>query len=180
MKFVSTEIDGVYIIENFNAKDSRGSFTKTFNAEMFKEAKLCVGFKESYYSISNKDVIRGMHFQLPPFEHEKLVYVAKGEVLDVVLDLRKDSKTFGKYISVNLSGDNCRSLYIPKGLAHGFRSLKDDTIMVYNVSTVYNAEYDSGILYNSFGFDWGIITPIISERDKSLKEFEKYKIENEF
>ncbi len=180
MNLNSTKIDGVYIIENFNAKDERGSFIKTFHSELFEEAGLCTCFRESYFSISNKDVIRGMHFQLPPFDHDKLVYVAKGEVIDVVLDLRKNSKTFGEHISINLSGENAKSIYIPKGLAHGFRSLKEDTIMVYNVSTVYSSQQDSGINYDSFGFEWNIKNPIVSERDKLLKDFKEYILENPF
>ncbi len=180
MKLVETELQGVYIIENFFASDERGSFTKTFNKNFFEKNALCTKFEESYFSTSNKNVIRGMHFQLPPFDHEKLVYVAKGEVLDVILDLRKDSTTYGKSISVNISSENKKSVYIPKGLAHGFKSLQDDTIMVYNVATVYNQQCDSGVHYNSFGFDWEVENPIVSQRDCLLKSFEEFKTDNPF
>ncbi len=180
MKIVETELQGVYIIENFFASDQRGSFIKTFNKEFFEKNGLCTKFEESYFSISNKDVIRGMHFQLPPFDHEKLIYVAKGEVLDVILDLRKNSNTYGKSISINLSGENKKSVYIPKGLAHGFKSLKDETIMVYNVATVYNQLCDFGVHYNSFGFDWEVEKPIISQRDVELINLEKFKENNPF
>uniref|UniRef100_UPI0035632619 dTDP-4-dehydrorhamnose 3,5-epimerase family protein n=1 Tax=Ilyobacter sp. TaxID=3100343 RepID=UPI0035632619 len=115
MKLIKTELKGVFIIETFHAEDERGSFTKTYNKKFFKENKLCSKFKESYYSVSKKDVIRGMHFQLPPHDHEKLVYVIKGKIIDVILDLRKKSETYGKYISIELSEENRHSIYIPKG-----------------------------------------------------------------
>lgn len=168
MRLIETELDDVYIIENMVFKDQRGIFCKTFNSETFSGNNLCSTFKESYYSISQKDVIRGMHFQLPPDDHHKLVYVPHGEVMDVILDLRKNSDTFGEYITVNLSEENRNSVYIPKGLAHGFKSLQDNTITIYNVSTGYNENSDSGIHWNSFGLDWEIDKPIISEKDQKL------------
>ncbi|MBN1469621.1 MAG: dTDP-4-dehydrorhamnose 3,5-epimerase family protein [Fusobacteriaceae bacterium] len=180
MKIIATEIIGVYIVENFHAKDNRGSFTKTFHRNFFNDNNLCCEFSESYFSINNKNVIRGMHFQLPPYDHEKLVYVPKGKILDVVLDLRKNSKTYGKAISVELSSENFQSIYIPKGCAHGFKSLEDDTITVYNVATVYNQENDFGLHYNSFGFDWEIEKVIISERDSNFISFNQFKEKNPF
>ena len=180
MKLFKTELEGVFIIENFYASDDRGSFTKTYHNEYFAQNGLCADFKESYFSISKKNVIRGMHFQLPPHDHEKLVYVAKGEVTDVILDLRKRSNTFGKSISIVLNDRNHRSVYIPKGLAHGFRSMVDNTIMIYNVSTIYNNEADSGVRFNSFNFNWELSEPIVSERDKSLLSFEEFNKSNPF
>lgn len=171
MKLIETKIEGVFIIENFNSIDHRGEFVKTFNLDLFNEHGLCTEFNESYYSISKKDVIRGMHFQLPPYDHEKLVYVVNGEVLDVILDLRKDSKTYGKFVSIVLNQKDYRSIYIPKGCAHGFKTILDNTIMVYNVSTVYTSKVDSGIKFDSFGFNWDINDPIVSNRDKSLSSF---------
>ena len=180
MRLINTELEGVFIIENFHRDDDRGSFIKTYNKEFFKKNNLCTNFEESYFSISNKEVIRGMHFQLPPHEHEKLIYVAQGEVIDVILDLRKNSRTFGKHIKVILDDRHQKSIYIPKGLAHGFKANINNTIMVYNVSTIYNKDYDTGIRYDSFGLDWDIINPAISERDKSLVEFNKFKDINPF
>lgn len=180
MKLKETELEGVFIIENFYAEDDRGSFTKTYHEEIFLENKLCINFRESYFSISLKDVIRGMHFQLPPHDHEKLVYVAYGEVTDVILDLRKFSKTYGKSIEITLSNNNHKSVYIPKGLAHGFKANQDNSIMIYNVATVYNEGYDWGIRYDSFGFDWKVNKPIVSERDKSLIKFNLFKENNPF
>jgi len=180
MKIIETEIQGVYIIENYHAEDSRGGFTKTYNENLFRENHFCVDFKESYFSVSKKNVIRGMHFQMPPDDHEKLVYVAKGEILDVVLDLRKLSSTYGKSVKVLLSDKNHRSIYIPKGLAHGFRSIIDETITVYNVSTVYNQANDSGIRFDSFDFDWEIRKPVLSDRDLNLMSFDEFDKQNPF
>jgi dTDP-4-dehydrorhamnose 3,5-epimerase len=174
MKIEKTEIEGVYIIDNFNAADERGLFVKTYNKALFEEYNIDFEIRESYYSISKKNVIRGMHFQLPPYDHEKFVYVAKGSILDVIVDLRKKSKTYKQYLSINLSEENKKAIFIPKGLAHGFKSLVNDTITVYNVATEYNNTADAGISYDSFGFDWEVKMPILSARDASfniLKEF---------
>jgi len=180
MKIERTEIEGVYIITNFNAKDERGLFVKTFNKNTFNKNNLDFEIRESYYSVSNKDVIRGMHFQLKPNEHEKLVCVPKGSILDVVLDLRKKSKTYKQHISMNLSSSNKKSIFIPKGLAHGFKSLEDNTITNYCVSTEYNSSSDTGIRFNSFGFNWQNENPIISERDNSFDTLNDYCEKNTF
>ena len=180
MKIIETEIEGVLIIESFSSSDNRGNFTKTYNNDFLKKAELCFNIKESYFSISKKDVIRGMHFQLPPHDHEKFVYVVKGGVMDVILDMRKKSKTYGKAIAIELNDSNHRSIYIPKGLAHGFKSIEDNTIMIYNVSTVYSMEADYGIKFDSIDFNWNIDKPIISDRDKSLVTFEEFKRNNPF
>lgn len=174
MEILETKLEGVYIIKNRIFQDQRGKFIKTYHKDDFKKLGLCTDFQESYFSVSNKDVIRGMHFQIPPFEHEKLVYVAKGKVLDVIVDLRKNSKTKGQYIEVELSEENGYSIYIPKGLAHGFKSLEDNTIMIYNVATIYNQDCDYGIKYDSFGFDWKCENPILSERDKRFETLEEF------
>ena len=175
MKIERTEIEGVYIIDNFNAADDRGLFVKTFNSNSFKENNLDFKIRESYYSVSKKNVIRGMHFQLPPHDHEKLVYVPKGSILDVVVDLRKKSKTYKKFISITLSGENKKSIFIPKGLAHGFKSLENDTITVYNVATEYNPIADMGIKFDSFGFNWETEEPMVSERDSAFDFFNEFK-----
>lgn len=174
MEILKTKLEGVYIIKNKIFQDERGKFIKTYHEEEFKKLGLCTDFKESYFSVSNKNVIRGMHFQLPPMDHEKLVYVAKGKVKDIIVDLRSNSKTKGEYIEVELSEENGYSIYIPKGLAHGFKSLEDNTTMIYNVATVYSQECDSGIKYDSFGYDWNIENPILSNRDKNFESLEEF------
>jgi dTDP-4-dehydrorhamnose 3,5-epimerase/CDP-3, 6-dideoxy-D-glycero-D-glycero-4-hexulose-5-epimerase len=160
-----TEFKGLHIIEGNMFKDSRGLFLKTFNHSMFEHLGLETNYKERYYSKSHKDVIRGMHFQIPPYEHIKIVNVLQGSILDVVVDIRKTSTTYRKYFSVELNDSDGRFLYIPKGFAHGFKALTDNTIVEYNQTTEYNKECDFGIRWDSFGFDWHISNPIISERD---------------
>lgn len=177
MEIIDTKLDGVYIIKNNIFKDNRGEFIKTYHHDLFKEKQLCTDFKESYYSVSKKNTIRGMHFQKRPFDHDKLVYVANGKILDVVIDLREGSRTFKEFITIEISRENGQSVYIPKGCAHGFLALEDNTITVYNVSTVYNCDCDCGIRYNSFGMDWNIADPILSNRDKSfcgIDEIDEY------
>ena len=180
MKFEKTELEGVFLIYNFNASDKRGEFVKTFNKNDFKGQRIDFEIRESYYSSSHKDVIRGMHFQLPPDDHEKLVYVPQGSILDVVIDLRKESVTYMKYISVELSGLNKRSIYIPRGLAHGFKSLENHTITVYNVATEYNPSNDHGIRFDSFDFDWEVTNPILSQRDLSFELLGDFVKDNPF
>ncbi len=173
MKLLETGFNDLFIVENFQSFDERGGFVKVFNNDLFTQFGINFIPKEIYYSISKKDVIRGMHFQRPPFEHAKLVYVAKGKILDVVLDIRKESMTYGKVFSVDLL-ENKNAVYIPSGFAHGFKSLDDDTIVIYNQTSCYSKEHDCGILWNNFGFDWGIENPIVSERDKSFIDFSNF------
>ncbi|MHB0755264.1 dTDP-4-dehydrorhamnose 3,5-epimerase family protein [Polaribacter sp. M15] len=180
MNFEETKLKGVFIISNFNATDDRGVFVKTFNKNAFEEAQVHIEIRESYFSISNQDVIRGMHFQLPPDDHEKLVFVPSGKIKDVVVDLRKNSPTYQQHISVELSADNKKSIFIPKGLAHGFKSLEDHTITVYNVATEYNPTADAGIRFDSFGFDWKIDKPILSKRDFAFPSLQEFSETNPF
>ena len=161
-------IEGVYLLRNFVATDERGYFVKTYHAQQFAELGLETAFRESYYSMSVKGVIRGMHFQLPPHDHNKLVYVTSGEILDVVVDLRKNSTTYKQYLTVSLT-ERSDSIYIPKGCAHGFLTLTDQAQVVYTVSTEYSSEADAGIRWDSFGFDWlDTQEPVISTRDQTF------------
>lgn len=175
MKIIETNISGLKILEPRIFEDTRGKFIKTFTNDFFKDSELNIDIKETYYSISNKDVIRGMHFQTPPYDHIKLVYVPAGKIIDVVLDIRKNSLTYGEYFSCELSSDNGKVLIIPRGLAHGFKSLQDNTNVTYMQTTCYAPNNDGGVRYDSFGFDWDCETPKMSDRDlifPSLKEFD--------
>lgn len=175
MKINPTPLDGVFEIENRIFEDFRGMFVKTLHEGGFKEAELETEFKESFYSVSKKGVLRGMHFQLPPHDHAKLVYVTSGEILDVAVDIRKESSTFGQYFSTRLSSDNAKSLYLAKGFAHGFLTLSESATVVYMTTTVHALEFDSGIRWDSFGFDWGDIDlSLISERDKKFIVLEEF------
>ncbi len=170
MKKIDTGFEGLYILETNNFTDDRGSFQKLFAFDFFAENGLVTNFKEFYYSVSKKNVIRGMHFQIQPHEHTKLMYVSKGSILDVVVDLRKNSETYGKYFSIKLDDTSARYMYIPVGFAHGFLALEDDTIVNYAQSSCYSQQADCGIAYNSFGFNWGIENPIISKRDLNFEK----------
>lgn len=168
MKHFESILNGAFVIDLPAFYDDRGSFVKTFQETTLAEHGINFELKESYYSLSKKDVIRGMHFQTPPHQHAKIVFCPQGAILDVIVDLRKNSATYGQYYTQELSAENHKAYYIPEGFAHGFKSLTDDAITYYLVSSEYSKEHDTGILYNSFGFDWGVENPIISERDLSF------------
>jgi len=172
----STRLDGIFEIENKKLSDDRGVFIKTFHTDIFKEHNLQTDFKESFYSVSKKNVLRGMHFQLPPHDHAKLVYVVDGEILDVVVDVRKESSTFGQFYSTNLSSDNAKSLYIAKGFAHGFLTLSESATVIYSISTVYAPDFDEGIRWDSFGFDWEVDAPVMSTRDVDFQGLKNLRL----
>lgn len=175
METIETSIKGLLLIKNKLFSDNRGGFLKIFNEDFYKDNLLCTNLKECYFSISHKNVIRGMHFQIPPAEHEKIVYVSNGSIIDVVVDIRANSGTYGQYCSFNLSDTSGEFLYIPKGCAHGFLSLNDNTVVNYIQTSVYNSACDCGIRYDSFGFDWGVEKPIISDRDLSFPSLSNFK-----
>jgi dTDP-4-dehydrorhamnose 3,5-epimerase/CDP-3, 6-dideoxy-D-glycero-D-glycero-4-hexulose-5-epimerase len=177
IEYTATPIAGLLLLSNTLFCDVRGHFKKVFSRDMFTALSLDTDFAELYYSINKKDVIRGMHFQTPPMDHVKLVYVIAGKIHDVCLDLRHNSKTFGKYFDCLLSGDDTRYLHIPKGIAHGFASLEDNTIVHYAQTTCYAQAHDRGIKYDSFGFNWNIQNPIVSDRDKSFPNFADFHTE---
>src|SRR3990167_8516325 len=162
MNVLSTKFSGVYVIEPKDFQDERGVFVKIFHQDIFLQNKLDHRFVESYYSVSKKNVIRGMHFQTPPADHTKLVYVTHGRILDVILDIRAGSTTYGQSISVELSSENHKIMYISSGFAHGFASLVDDSAVTYLQTTMHSPEYDHGIHVQSFGMDWGVAHPIMS------------------
>ena len=174
MKIIKSKIPGCYEIINKVHKDIRGTFIKVFHSPTFKKFGLETIFKEEYYSNSFKNVIRGLHFQLPPHDHVKLVYCVSGIVKDVVVDLRLGSPTYGKHISIELSSKKGNMIYIPRGMAHGFCGLSKISTLVYKTSTVHYPKKDTGIKWDSAGISWPNKNMIISKRDKSfltLKEF---------
>jgi dTDP-4-dehydrorhamnose 3,5-epimerase/CDP-3, 6-dideoxy-D-glycero-D-glycero-4-hexulose-5-epimerase len=169
-----TFIEGLKLIRPNRFEDLRGSFVKVFHEGIFAKNGMSIDFKESYFSVSHKGVIRGMHFQVPPSEHIKLVYLSQGQVTDVVLDIRKNSKTFGKYFSIELNETDPVMVYIPVGCAHGFVSKANNTIVNYMQTSVYEAKNDYGIRFDSFGFDWRVEYPIVSERDRQFPNWTKF------
>ena len=174
MKLVKTQINGCFELQPKIFDDERGRFVKTFNKTEFDSFELETRFQEQFYSVSKKNVIRGMHFQLPPFDQVKLVSCLQGAVFDAVIDLRVDSSTYGKSQTFELTAVKANSIYIPKGLAHGFYTLSDEAVLLYNVSTVYSSEYDAGILWNSGDIVWPTLDPILSARDQNFSSLGKF------
>ena len=169
MKIKKTKISDCYEIFVSKQSDERGWFFKSYNREIYDEYNLNINFAEMYTTFSVYGSLRGLHFQTPPFEHDKLVCCVIGRVFDVVLDLREYSPTYKKYQSFELSNVTGNALLIPAGTAHGFTPLsRRGAIINYVVSSVYSPDNDKGILWNSAGIDWPIDNPILSKRDKSF------------
>jgi dTDP-4-dehydrorhamnose 3,5-epimerase len=173
MQVEKTKIEGLLIITPQIFGDERGFFVETFNKVRYEEMGIKVDFLQDNLSKSQKGVLRGLHFQKDPFAQGKLVQVISGKVLDVAVDIRLNSPTFGEYVSVELSGENKKQFWIPAGFAHGFVALENDTIFSYKCTNVYNKEAESGLLWNDkkIGIDWklkenGIEEPILSEKDR--------------
>jgi dTDP-4-dehydrorhamnose 3,5-epimerase len=176
MKVTETHLKGCFIIEPQVFVDERGCFFESFNQKNFeKKTGLKVNFVQDNQSISQRGVIRGLHLQKGEFAQAKLMRVIKGRVLDVAVDLRKDSPTFGKHFSIELSCENNKQLFIPKGFAHGFSVLEDDTIFAYKCDHYYNKESEGGVVYNDkeLDIDWKLNKEeiVLAEKDKELKRF---------
>ena len=154
--------------------DDRGFFVKSFNYDAFAAKGVRFEVREEFYSSSTRDVIRGMHFQLPPFDHAKLVTCLTGTVLDVVVDLRKSQPTFGKSWAIELSDKDRQVLYIPIGFAHGFATLSEEALVHYKTDNVYSKDHDTGVLWNSFGFKWPTSSPIVSPRDAAFPALDRF------
>jgi dTDP-4-dehydrorhamnose 3,5-epimerase len=177
MNIQTTFIEGLLVIEPKVFGDDRGYFFESFSAAAWEAA---VGqsapiFVQDNESLSKKGVVRGLHFQVPPFAQDKLVRVIKGEALDVAVDLRRNSPTYGKHFSILLSGKNKKQFFIPKGFAHGFSVLEDDTVFAYKTSEFYHPEAEKNILFDdpALGIDWKIDNPLVSDKDlKGVKFYD--------
>lgn len=168
-------LNGAFIITLPAFYDDRGSFVKPFHDTTLQAQGIDFKLKESYFSLSKKDVIRGMHFQTPPHHHAKIVFCPQGAIEDVIIDLRRNSPTYGQYAATVLSAENHKAYYIPEGFAHGFKSLTDDAITYYLVSSEHNKDSDTGIAYDSFGYNWRVDEPIMSDRDRSFIKLSEFK-----
>ena len=166
MKVSQTELEGVLLIEPTVHLDSRGRFFESYEKEKYRALGICEDFVQDNQSLSNKNVLRGLHYRVDP-EQSKLVRVVKGEVFDVVVDIRKTSSTFGKWQSFILSSTNYLQLYVPVGFAHGFCVLSDTAEFLYKVSEYYSAEKEKGIIWNDpdIRIDWPISDPVLSDKD---------------
>lgn len=176
MEIESTHIEGLKVISPRVFRDDRGYFFESFNAETWSKLDLPTEFVQDNQSLSSKGILRGLHFQADPFAQGKLVRVIKGAVLDVAVDIRKNSPTYGEHYSVELNEENLKMFWIPAGFAHGFLTLQDGTIFSYKCTSVYDQASEGGIAWDdkNINIDWGINDPILSEKDKinpSLKNF---------
>ncbi|MFH0930095.1 MAG: dTDP-4-dehydrorhamnose 3,5-epimerase [Candidatus Moraniibacteriota bacterium] len=177
MEFIETSLKGAYRIKPKVFQDERGFFLETYSEKVFKENGIDAKFVQDNHSLSvKKGVLRGLHFQEPPNEQAKLVRVMRGKVLDVIVDIRKNSPTYGKWEGIELSGDNFKMLYVPKGFAHAFLTLEDNTEFMYKVDNFYAPESDSGIIWNDLdlNIDWPINDPTLSEKDAKLQKFKDF------
>ena len=177
METKQTPIPGLLIINPDVFFDTRGYFFESYNKDKFKKIGIDIEFLQDNQSLSSKGIVRGLHFQNPPFAQGKLLSVIKGSVLDVAVDIRKDSEFYGKYFSIILSEENKTMFWIPPGFAHGFLSLQDNTIFSYKCTQIYNKESEGSIRWNDpdINIDWNISDPIVSEKDQNASFFKQLK-----
>ena len=177
MKIKSTKFTGLKIIQSKNYRDSRGFFKEDFKKKFFKDKKFVFGCTSS----SNKNVIRGLHLQTK-FSQGKYVSIVKGGILDVAVDLRKNSKTFGKHFSIKMSHDSNFSLYIPEGFAHGYYVISETAEIAYKCSDIYHPEYEQGIRWDDpeIGIEWPGTKPLLSERDINLPMLHSLNLNREY
>ena len=176
MKFSKTEIEGLVIIEPNVFEDDRGHFFESYNKNEFIENGIDSTFVQDNQSLSEKGVLRGLHFQNAPFAQAKLIRVITGSVLDVAVDIRKNSPTYGHHQSIILSSSNKKMFFIPEGFAHGFLTLENNTIFSYKCSNFYNTSSENSILWNdkSLNINWNFDKPLLSEKDKIAQNFNNF------
>ncbi len=167
MEIIKTNIPDLYIVKPTVFEDHRGYFFESYNKEVFLRHGIDQNFVQDNESKSQKNVLRGLHFQTPPFAQGKLVRVIRGSVLDVAVDIRKSSPTYGKWASIELTQENKWMYWVPPGFAHGFVTLEDNTTFFYKCTNMYNKESEGSILWNDpdLNIDWKISQPILSEKD---------------
>jgi len=168
------EIPGLILIEPLTHSDERGFFMETYRADEFGKAGIKEEFVQDNHSMSVKNVIRGLHFQEKPHAQAKLVRCIRGEIYDVAVDLRRKSKTFGKWLGVRLSSTNKRMFYIPSGFAHGFSTISEEAEVAYKVDELYSRENERGLVFNDphLAIDWKVEKPMVSSKDRALPQFD--------
>jgi len=176
MKIEKSHIEGLIVIKPDVIEDQRGYFFESYNEEKFRQLGIDVKFLQDNESKSGKGVLRGLHFQVPPYQQGKLVRVIKGAVLDVAVDMRNSSPTYGQWVSIELSEKNKWMYWIPAGFAHGFLTLEENTIFFYKCTQVYHRESEMGIAWDDpdLRIDWGTDQPLISEKDKTAGRFRDF------
>jgi dTDP-4-dehydrorhamnose 3,5-epimerase len=173
MQIIKTPIKNLLIIQPSVFEDARGHFFESYNKQVFIKNGIDAEFVQDNQSLSQTGVLRGLHFQKPPYAQGKLVRVIKGSVLDVAVDIRKNSGSYGKYFKIELNEQNKTMLWIPAGFAHGFLTIENDTIFSYKCTNIYNKESEDSIYWNDkdIGINWEIQNPNLSEKDKAAKRF---------
>lgn len=176
MEIIETKIKDLLIIKPRVFADARGYFFESYNETVFKEHGIVANFVQDNQSLSSTGVLRGLHFQAPPHDQGKLVRVITGAVLDVAVDIRKNSPTYGQHVAVELTEENKTMFYIPSGFAHGFLTLRDNTIFSYKCTNVYNKPSEGCVLWNDsdLGINWNISNPILSEKDLVGTPFKEF------
>ena len=173
MQIKKLSIEGLLLIEPAVFYDERGYFLESYNETRFVNAGITERFVQDNHSVSAKGVLRGLHYQRPPYEQGKLVRVVSGAAVDIAVDIRKASSSYGKYVSVTLTEENRHMLWIPPGFAHGFLALEDNTVFLYKCTKVYHKASEYGIIWNDsdLGIDWNWNEPVVSEKDRELGMF---------
>ncbi len=175
IQFTECRLPGCFLVEFPAYRDHRGLFVKSFQRNAFRRQGLECDFVESFYTESGENVLRGMHFQVPPADHAKLVYCISGAILDLALDLRVGSPTFGEHEAYDLSAEYNNAAYLPRGMAHGFFVRTAPAVVVYQVTSEHSPDHDKGIHWNSFGAKWPQGSPVISRRDEALTPFLQFE-----
>ena len=177
MHIITTPIEGLFVIQPKVFGDDRGYFFESWSKDFFAKKGLDFDFVQDNQSLSSKGVLRGLHFQNPPYEQGKLVRVITGRVLDVAVDIRKKSPTYGQHFSVELSEENKTIFWIPPGFAHGFVTLEDNTIFTYKCTGFYNTSYEGALLWNddTLNIDWRIKFPLVSDKDLIAERFDDFE-----
>ncbi len=176
MEIIESELKGLFVFKPKVFEDERGYFFESYNQNLFKQAGLNLNFVQDNQSLSQKGVLRGLHFQNPPHAQGKLVRVITGAVLDVAVDIRKKSPTYGKWFSLELTEKNKWMMYIPEGFAHGFATLQDNTVFSYKCTNFYNKAAEDCLLWNDkdLNINWSLNNPLLSEKDLQGKTFTNF------
>lgn len=178
MNFIETSIPGLLIVEPKVWKDDRGYFFESFNKKTFQEAGITADFVQDNQSLSNRGTLRGLHGQADPFAQGKLVRVIQGRVIDIAVDIRQNSPTYGQYVSLELSAENFKMFWVPPGFLHGFATLEDNTIFAYKVTNLYDKASEIGVRWNDpdLNIDWELQSDevILSDKDKVLPLFKDF------
>ncbi|MBF0481631.1 MAG: dTDP-4-dehydrorhamnose 3,5-epimerase [Desulfovibrionaceae bacterium] len=178
MGFTATKIPGLVVFEPRVFHDGRGFFLESYKLDWYAKQGIAVDFiQDNHARSTGKGVLRGLHFQSPPSSQAKLVRVTRGAVLDVAVDLRRGSPAYGEHFAIELSEENFKQLFVPRGFAHGYLTLTDDVEFLYKVDNYYDRERDGGLLWSDpeLGIDWGVEVPVLSDKDKTLPRLKDFK-----